>query len=384
MAAYMSLSILLFFRYPIVPARFLHTLGVMEAHKGPFAPFRFSLNGKTGKLTIGPYPAIGLSEARKAATEARGLVDRGIDPASTKRASIAALRPAMASDPNAFETVAKNFIAKHVATFSQSHAYNAKAYLARAVDHWKGRRIASITRRDVREFLEGINGKIMPNRVHSVLSKLFAWSIARDIIEANPCTGIEKAKETSRERVLNNQELIAVWRASEPLGDYGRVVRLLILTGARRSEVSNLVWPEIEGDLWKLPRERTKNRVPINLPLSTTALAILGERGVGRVFRAIRFADMKRRLDASAELTTPFVLHDLRRSVASGLGDIGIAPHIIEKILNHVTRGVQGTYQRQTYAPEMRAALDRWGEHIERLIGEGDGATLSNVVSLRS
>jgi integrase len=214
-----------------------------------------------------------------------------------------------------------------------------------------------------------------------MLSKLFAWAINRDLVEVNPCTGIEKAKETSRDRVLSDDELVRVWRASEPLGDYGRVVRLLILTGTRRSEVADLVWSEIVGDLWNLPRERSKNKVALSLPLADAALAILGERGEGRIFKTISFADQKRQLDAAADLSTPFILHDLRRSMASGLQAIDVAPHVIERILNHVVKGVQGTYQRHPYAKEMREALDRWARHLERLLG-GDGA--SNVVTLRS
>jgi integrase len=192
--------------------------------------------------------------------------------------------------------------------------------------------------------------------------------------------------------VLSEPELRAVWLAVGD-DDFGKCIKLLILLGARRSEVSGMRWSEIDGGIWVLPAERAKNRRANAVPLSPQARAIIeavprGERDqlfgqtadTGFTAWAAAKADLDRALgDAVGAWRT----HDIRRTVATRMADIGVAPHVIEAVLNHLSghkAGVAGIYNRSGYELEVKRALLRWGEYVERLI-EGNE---SKVVPLRA
>jgi integrase len=197
--------------------------------------------------------------------------------------------------------------------------------------------------------------------------------------------------------VKSNEGSFLLWKACRD-DDFGTIVRLLILTGQRREEVGGMADSEIsiEKRLWSLPRSRTKNALPHDIPLSDTALALLAQhpRRPGRdlIFgdtasrpfsgwsRARRALDV--RLGGIAPLA-PWVLHDIRRSVATRLADLGTQPHVIEALLNHISGhkgGVAGIYNRATYANEKRQALDLWAAHVEALLADKP----LNVVPIRA
>jgi integrase len=197
-----------------------------------------------------------------------------------------------------------------------------------------------------------------------------------------------------RERVLSDDELAEVWRAA---GDntYGTIVRLLILTGQRREEIGGLRWSEIDfaAQTIRLPGERAKNHRPHDVPLSDPSMRLITalprRLDSDFVFGIRGFPIPKRALDeriaaACQAPMAPWVLHDLRRSLATGLGErLGVLPHVVEAILNHVDghkRGVAGVYNRASYDKEKRAALDMWAAHVLGLV-EG---VASNVVPLRA
>ena len=186
------------------------------------------------------------------------------------------------------------------------------------------------------------------------------------------------------DRVLNEDELRRIWLAAERLGPaHGPLVQLLILTGQRRSEVAHMEWGEIDfdGRLWTLPRERVKNNRPHEVPLSPQAIAILerqprlSERFVfslnGKA-PITAFDRVKDYLDTSMPADMPdWVLHDLRRTVASGMARLGISLAVIEKVLNHVSGSsaeIVGVYQRHKFAGEKRQALEKWADYVERLV----------------
>jgi integrase len=202
------------------------------------------------------------------------------------------------------------------------------------------------------------------------------------LVLSNPVIGTNKpTEERSRDRVLSQDELAAVWRACRE-DDYGRIVRLLILTGQRREEVGAMAETEIDAAraLWTLPGERTKNRLPHEVPLSRPVLAIL-EKHPRRSGRTLIFGEgiggfsgwgkAKAALDArmagAGAVIAPWRLHDLRRTVATGIAEIGVPPHIVEAVLNHVSghkAGVAGVYNRALYTAEKRNALDAWARHV--------------------
>jgi integrase len=217
-------------------------------------------------------------------------------------------------------------------------------------------------------------GPFARNRVRTSLSAFFAWLIREGLLDTNPVAGTGKANEgPSRDRVLSRDELAEVWHAAT--GTFGDIIRLLILTGQRRNEIGFLRWSEVDWErkMIALPPERTKNKLRHELPLAPQALVILQERQRqgDHVFRKFNWYRGKLALDAKLKGVAPWVLHDLRRSCATGMAELGVQPHIIEAVLNHVSghkAGVAGIYNRAKYADEMRSALQRWADHVEALL----------------
>src|SRR5262249_31319160 len=244
---------------------------------------------------------------------------------------------------------------------------------------WRGRLAHDIRRKDVRELLEGIadDKPIMANRVHGVLSKFFKWVCARDEELTSPVIGVERpAPENVRERVLDDDEIVRLWKVLDAIGGpTAAAVQVLLLTGQRRNEIALLSWSEVKDDVLELPAGRMKGRQGHIVPLSAQAAAIIaGQRRIGeRVFmhESPHFDRLKREIDARMGDVAPWVTHDIRRSVASGMARIGIAVPVVEKILAHrkgTFAGVVGIYQRYSFLPEMATALQKWGDHIERLV----------------
>jgi integrase len=194
---------------------------------------------------------------------------------------------------------------------------------------------------------------------------------------------------------LSDNELRKVWIAADSLGpQYGAVVRLMILTGARLREIGHMPWSELNDDLtvWTLPKERAKNKTELILPLPKLARAIIrsSPRIDGSPFAFTfdggqpveSFSRMKRKLDALTGITEPWTLHDFRRTVATGLQRLGIKLEVTEAVLNHTSGsrgGIVGVYQRHDYADEKRVALERWAAQVEALV---EGRSISNVVEL--
>jgi integrase len=262
---------------------------------------------------------------------------------------------------------------------------------------WRNKLTQEIRRRDVIELLDEVQDRgspIMANRVLAAVRRMFVWCVERGIIEASPCAGIRPpAVERSRDRVLSDDELRDVWLATEKVGwPFGPLAKLLILTGQRLNEVSRMRWAEIDMDahVWTIPRERTKNDIAHNVPLSSQSLAVLHALPVipsnaGLVFTTTGYSSVggfsraKTRIDgaiararASSEPLLRWTFHDLRRTVASGMARLRIDIHVVEKVLNHSSgsfAGIVGVYQRHTFADEKREALQAWGNFVQQLIG---------------
>jgi len=242
-------------------------------------------------------------------------------------------------------------------------------------------RLTDIDRRTIAVLLgqiETASGPTVRNRARSSLSTFFAWTIQEGLTETNPVTGTGTADAAaSRDRVLTQDELRKVWRS---LGNdrFSEIIRLLLLTGCRRSEIGRLQWPEVDLAQKQivLPAHRVKNGREFTLPLSAQALAILARQprrnSSDFIFAERGFNDWDRckaRVDLRIGIA-PWRLHDLRRTCATQLGELGVQPHHIEAILNHYSghrSGVAGVYQRAKYADEMRAALQRWADHLDQI-----------------
>jgi integrase len=247
-----------------------------------------------------------------------------------------------------------------------------------AISDYSDRLLGEIDKRTIAQRLDEIetgSGGVTRNRVRVSLSAFFNWAGRNALVEGNPVRGTETVKERRRDRVLSDPELTAVWQAL-PLGDFGDIVRLLILTGQRRNEVAHLEWKEVDfaKDLIRLGPERTKNKHPHEIPLSGVARRILEihrSGAEGFVFERFAWSTAKAGLDRRLPLA-PWTIHDLRRTCATGLGNLRVPPHVIETILNHRSghkAGVAGTYNHSAYPEEVRDALERWADHVVRSVG---------------
>ncbi|MGI9503692.1 MAG: site-specific integrase, partial [Geminicoccaceae bacterium] len=194
-------------------------------------------------------------------------------------------------------------------------------------------------------------------------------------------------------RVLSNDEIAKLWAETDRLGDFAAIIRLLLLTGQRREEVAAMRWSEIdlERRLWEIPGTRTKNHRPHQVPLSDQVLGILEtlDRRQGRdlIFGTGKggfsgFGQSKARSDRRSGLSG-WRVHDLRRTAVTGMVEIGIQPHVVEAVVNHISGhkgGVAGIYNKATYATEKRQALKAWANALEA-IAHGRAAS-SNVVAM--
>jgi integrase len=342
---------------------------------------QYRVHGKQRRESLGDVRKVTLEAARKVARARFATIELGGDPSAEK----AKARLASATALTLGATVARYLEAKRD-TLRPGTMVAATLHLTR---HWKplaNRPLASITRADVAAQLQVIgreHGKVAAARARSNLSAMYAWSIREGLAEANPVIGTNRPDEgaRSRERVLNERELVAIWNACND-DDGGRVVKLLVLLGARRREVGSLRWSEldIETGVMTVGGERTKNHHPLKLPLPSIAVELL--RAIPRrdgeyVFGKRGFAswsDLKTELDTRSGVSE-WTLHDLRRSTATHMADIGIQPHVIEQILNHRSGhkgGIAGIYNRSSYERETKIALAMWCDRITALVEDRD------------
>src|SRR5271166_1069937 len=379
---------------------------------------RYRAAGLPKKLTIGPYPAIDLATARKRAQEALGDVAGGKDPAAVKQASKATARAERAAEVDRVERVVELFIERHAKPKTRDWRETERLLTREVVGRWKGRRLSQITRAHVHEMTDAIIDRGSPigaNRTFAQFRKMCRWAIARGIIDRSPCEGLTAPSvETRRDRVLSDEEIRHAWTAFEVAGwPFGRISQLLLLTGARRDEVAGMKWSEIDlaGCAWRLPAARAKNKRDHQIPLSDAAgrlieglprigdakgfvFTVTGQtpvsgfsrfkESVDRTILETLRADAEKRGDDPQQVRPPehWIIHDLRRTVATNLQKLGVRLEVTEAVLNHVSgsrAGIVGVYQRHEYSAEKRAALDAWAQRLDAIV---TGAGASNVVEL--
>jgi integrase len=245
-----------------------------------------------------------------------------------------------------------------------------------------------ITRAHVRECIDAIPSRDVARCALIVARSFFSWAISEGHLDlpANPCAGLKRGRSTTRDRVLSLPELAAIWHAVARMGDYGRAIRLLVLTGCRRQEIGGLVWSEVDlagkdGPCLRLPPARVKNGRSHMVPLAPLALAQLPapRPGFPNLFGRIQgvpfdgWGICKGILDAKlGGMQGPWVVHDLRRSFVTHANELGLAPPwVIEACVNHLgsRAGVAGTYNRAGHLAARRAALERWADELARLTG---------------
>jgi integrase len=346
--------------------------GARRQTNGVFYYVRYRHNGQQTVHSIGRHGPLTPDTARAKARQLLGLVAGGADPF------------AQALSGEGFATTVDRYLDRKRSLVKPNSFREVERYLRDHSSPLHRLRLGEIDRRKIAALLgeiETTSGAVTRNRLRSALSAFFAWCITEGLLDTNPVTGTAQADEGgSRERVLTPEELRALWRGLDD-GPFSEILRLLLLTGQRRNEIGRLQWSEID-----LPRKlivlgpaRVKNSRQHEVPLSHQALAIV-ERLPRRNSSTFLFSDKqgfgdwdgaKIRLDQRLGIA-PWRIHDLRRTAATGMAELGVQPHIIEAVLNHVSghkAGVAGIYNRARYEGEMSDALQRWADHVEKITG---------------
>ena len=340
--------------------------------------FFYRIGGRLRRLTLGTYPAFNLADAREAWREARQDVALGRDPASARN------RDKPAHD---FQTVAQEWLRRDQSK-NKSKREVERVIQRELVPVWGHRAVTDLGRRDILDLIDAIADRgapTMARRVQAYVHRFFKWCVGRGIIDSNPAADLPKpGSEIKRDRVLTDDELVDIWRAAEHLGwPFGRAVQLLMLTGARREEIGGLGWAEVSllsGPALLLTGARTKQGEPHDIPLCVFAVELLKKtprvKSCEYVFSTTGrtpisgWSRAKAELDSLAKIP-PWRIHDLRRTVATGLQRLGVGLQVVEAVLGHVSgsrAGVVGIYQRHSYAAEKRAALEVWEAHVMALV----------------
>ena len=325
----------------------------------------------SGKLkkrwTLGPYPALSLAEARKKAQRAlHALTTKGIDPAVGKRE---------ARNADTFGELAADYIERHAKPNKKSWKEDQRQLTADVLPSWASRPVKAITRKDVHALLDRITDRGKPvtyNRVKALISRIFKHGIDREWLDHNPAAGIAKQSETSRERVLTTEELTGLWQVLDAIrtGTHAplpfspmlaRGLQFMLRTAQRGGELFTMAWGDVDeaSGWWTIPGEKTKNGTTHRVPLTPAALALIAEaRAAGSGPNGVVFAGLEgRTLVWQAKkavsklrhvgLAGDYTRHDVRRTVATGLEELGFPTSTIAHVLNQSEGGPRATKSRR-------------------------------------
>ncbi len=365
-------------RYDIWDAR-LPNFGVRVTDRGrkSFVVMK-RLNGVLLRRKIGDYPSLTLASARQLAQAALEEISLGVDPKVRQREK--EQEEQRKRDGN-FRAVVDAFALQHLSKLRSGGEI--KTVIERElIPRWSRRPISDITRREVREAVQTVFDRGAPyaaNRLLAFTRKLFNWALERDLIKFSPVAGIKApGREERRERVLNDEEIRKIWKATGEMSPaFGMMLRFLLLTGQRREEVGLMKWSDFDRGkaIWTIPRERTKGDRAHEVPLTPSALTVLdamprlgdliftttGDRPLGSWTKAKAKAD---KLSGVSE----WRIHDLRRTAATNMARAGVPRLVISQVLNHVEGGVTHIYDRASYIEEKRSALSRWADALQMIL----------------
>lgn len=327
---------------------------------------RKRVGAKTINRKLGTYPAMKLAQARNAAEAMIGALERdgsteGID--------------------RTFKHVAEHWLENKAKKKNKRWQDQERQLELHVYPAWGDQKVSAISRTDVRALLEGLEGKVLPNRILALVRTIFRWAASQDWIESSPAYAIEAPNpESARDRWLKPDEFGKVWNSAKLLGyPNGPFVQLLMLTGQRRGEVSDMRWKDVNLDAreWIIPD--TKSNRPQLVPLSPAAVSILEKLPVmGEYVFTLTgaspisgFAKAKSRLDrylkSKGDDIGNWRFHDLRRTAATHMVRLGIPELVVSRVLNHAVQGVRDKhYNLYSYADEKRAALEAWAAEVEQ------------------
>jgi integrase len=350
------------------------------------------VHGRTQRLALGDVSQIELEPARSAAKRFFAESTLGKDPAAQRA-------QARAQAANTVGIIIEQYLADREEVARPNTMRNLRRYLRQLFAPLHGQPIDSVTRRDVTDELNRLkkeNGACTAKEARAALSAFFTWALKAGIAtgESNPVTLTNDPNPGAkpRDRVLAPAEIRAIWRAL-PDAPFGQLVRLCFYTGCRRSEIGDLEWSEIDFTkaLLTIPGDKMKGRRQHRLPLVPEAIEILrvmpryegnpfvfGGRHGFTTFSYFQTA-LTSCLVATGEVTEPWSLHDIRRTVRSELGDLGVEPWIGEQILAHHRGGIEGVYNWAKLEKQMRQALELWADRLHGIVESAE----TNVVPMK-
>jgi len=326
--------------------------------------------GKNRRMTLGAYPLIDLKTAREQASEAKGMADRGVDPAVHKKSKV------LSRIERQIDKLIPRFIELYAMPYTKKWKGTDVLLRSTVGEMWRGKDVTKIKRADVHALLDDVSESEGPSKAREVrkhLSVLFNWAVDRGICDFNPMAGMKRKdlRYQPRSTVLSVEDLQKVWNASEKVGyPFGPIVQLLILSGQRRSEIATMQRNWVTNDLIEIPAEFYKTRKPHAIPVSARMREILESQPIwnegefifsttGGRTPSSGFSRAKQILDRETGLTD-WTLHDIRRSVATCMAQERVLQEHIERVLGHVISGVAGTYNRYNYLNEKIEALGVW------------------------
>jgi integrase len=336
--------------------------------------------GKLVYATLGYYPVMGLADARQRAQAALRQISEGTTPEIVSMRQ----RPRERS-ADAFSAIAEDFLRLSLGRL-KSGELTARFIDNTLVAAWHDRPIDSIRRRDIIALAKSVRetrGDYAGRHVISAASRLFRWAVAQDLLETSPAWGIKvpdiAGRLEPRSRVLNDVELRLIWHAvSELEYPWQPLLKLLTLTGQRRSEIAEMRWSEIEGNVLVVPASRMKNRASHSVPLGPEAMRIVN--GVPRfvrgdyVFTATGGASPVKNLSRVKKVidhatgVRDWRLHDIRRTVRTALSSLGILPVVAELVIGHAQQGVNRVYDLHRFDAEKRQAIEAWEKKLLDLV----------------
>jgi len=363
--------------------------------------FRYMLEGKARRFTLGTYPNLSATEARKGAATAREEVKAGIDPAAVRMQARATWKAA----PSVSDLIQEFWDMELKDTPSGKERLRLMAKDVEPV--WGSRKVVDITRRDAVVLLDDVRQRaaIVGNRLQGVLVRMFRFASERGIIEHSPLDGMRRPQEQARKRVLGNDEIQLLWNALDLDNQDVKIyqitklaLKMVLLTGQRPGEVCGMTWAEIDAEgFWNISAERRKGRVSQRVPLTDMALEIIEQARVYSGLSPFVFASV---LKTDAPITThslsvailhhwkplgfseQFTPHDLRRTLRTRLAELGIDDVTAERVLGHKLQGIMAVYNRHGYDAEKRQALEKWARKLRQIVGIEEPG-VGKVIQLR-
>ena len=339
----------------------------------------YQIDKKRRWMTLGQYPDMTLAESHEAHSRYRRKVKNEGNPLNTREQ----IRQRRSNAPTVAD-LSEEYMLKWAQVRKKTWKEDARILNKDVLPAWAGRKANQITKRDGILLLEeiGKRGPTISNRTLALINKMFRFGVDRGAVSRNPFDGIKPLyPEKAKDRALTAREITVMWKElDEAPGITNQVkksIRMILVTAQRPGEVAGMRWEEVEGTWWTIPGERSKNGKSHRVHLSKLAKQCMGKAGEGYVFESTRKGKpidpraMSRAIKRNESFDLdPFTPHDLRRTAASQMAEAGIPRFIIGQVLNH-SEGSRITeiYDRYEYDKEKIAAMEKWAQRLERILG---------------